>query len=87
MQIGRTHIRSLHAYEAGLTPEEVKERFGIGHAIKLSSNENPLGTSPKAIECAQQALFDMARYPDGGLTLRRERGHHRQYRQNVPLRR
>jgi histidinol-phosphate aminotransferase len=72
MQIGPAHIHFLRAYEAGLTPEEVKERFGIDHATKLSSNENPLGTSPKAIECAQRALCDMARYPDGGLALRRK---------------
>jgi histidinol-phosphate aminotransferase len=66
------HILSLRAYEPGLGPEEVKARFGVEHAIKLASNENPLGTSPKAIEYAQRAVKDMARYPDGGLDLRRK---------------
>ena len=40
MQSGPGHLRSLQAYEAGLTPEEVKERFGIDNAIKLSSNKS-----------------------------------------------
>jgi histidinol-phosphate aminotransferase len=71
MQSGPTHIHSLRTYEAGLTPEEVRDRYGIENAIKLSSNENPLGTSPVAIEYAQRALRNMSRYPDGGLALRR----------------
>ncbi len=65
------HIQSLRPYEPGLSAQEVKERYGVENAIKLASNENPLGTSPKALEYAQRALFDMARYPDGGLTLRK----------------
>ncbi|MCU1292155.1 MAG: aminotransferase [Bryobacterales bacterium] len=65
------HIAALKPYEAGLTPEDVRERFGIENAIKLASNENPLGTSPKAIEFACRSLSDMARYPDSGLALRR----------------
>ncbi|MBV9269195.1 MAG: histidinol-phosphate transaminase [Acidobacteriaceae bacterium] len=72
MLSGPTHIHSLRAYEAGLTPEQVKERYGIENAIKLSSNENPLGTSPVAIEYAIRALSDMSRYPDGGVALRRK---------------
>jgi histidinol-phosphate aminotransferase len=50
----------------------VKEQFGVAHAVKLASNENPLGTSPLAIEYAQEALADMFWYPDGGLALRRK---------------
>ena len=65
------HIAALRPYEPGLTPEDVKERFGIDNAIKLASNENPLGTSPKAIEYAQRSLPDLSRYPDGGLALRK----------------
>jgi histidinol-phosphate aminotransferase len=65
------HISSLCPYEPGLNPEEIKERFGLSNAIKLASNENPLGCSPLALEYARQALAGMARYPDGGLALRR----------------
>lgn len=62
--------RSVFVYEAGLTAEDVQRRFGIDNAVKLSSNENPYGTSRKAIEAAQRALSLMYRYPDGGLELR-----------------
>lgn len=65
------HIFGLHTYEPGLSTEVVKERFGLARVIKLASNENPLGTSPKAIEYAQRSLTGMFRYPDGGLALRR----------------
>lgn len=66
------HILALRAYEPGLSTEEVKERFGVDRAVKLASNENPLGASPLAIENVQLALADMFRYPDGGLALRRK---------------
>ena len=66
------HILNLRPYEPGLNAEQVRARFGVSRAIKLASNENPLGTSPKALECAQRALHDMSLYPDGGLALRRK---------------
>lgn len=65
------HIAALKPYEAGLTPEDVLKRYGIEDAIKLSSNENPLGTSPMAVEHAMRVLSDMSRYPDNGLVLRK----------------
>lgn len=64
------HIAEMRAYEPGLSAEEVCRRYGFDHAVKLSSNENPLGTSALAIERAQAALQDMGRYPSGGLKLR-----------------
>jgi histidinol-phosphate aminotransferase len=67
-----SHILELQPYEPGLSAEEVKERFGVDRAVKLASNENPLGVSPLAIEHAQRALADTFRYPDGGLALRRK---------------
>jgi histidinol-phosphate aminotransferase len=66
------HIVALRSYEPGLSAEEVQERFGLKRVIKLASNENPLGSSPLAIEAAQRASMGMARYPDGGLALRRK---------------
>jgi histidinol-phosphate aminotransferase len=72
IQSSPSHARTLQAYEAGLTPEDVLQRYGIPNAIKLSSNENPFGTSPKAIEYAQRALGAMFRYPDGGAALRKQ---------------
>jgi histidinol-phosphate aminotransferase len=67
-----SHILSLRSYEPGLSAEEVKERYRLKRVIKLASNENPLGTSPKALEYVRKALLGMSRYPDGGLALRRK---------------
>jgi histidinol-phosphate aminotransferase len=64
------HILALRPYEPGLSAEQVKQRFGVDRAVKLASNENPLGVSPIAIEYAQRALAHMFLYPDGGLALR-----------------
>ena len=44
------HIRSLRPYEPGKPIEEVERELGIAHSVKLASNENPLGPSPKALE-------------------------------------
>jgi histidinol-phosphate aminotransferase len=64
------HIQALHAYESGLSCEEVQRRFGVKRVIKLAANENPLGVSPLALEYAHASLAGMSRYPDGGLALR-----------------
>lgn len=66
------HILNLRGYEPGLHAEQVKREFGLARVVKLASNENPLGSSPKALESAQRALLHMSRYPDGGLALRHE---------------
>lgn len=64
------HIASMRAYEPGLSVDEIRRRSGIEKVIKLASNENPLGTSPMAIERGQAAMQDMGQYPSGGLNLR-----------------
>jgi histidinol-phosphate aminotransferase len=66
------HILALRPYEPGLSAEEIQQRFGLERVIKLASNENPLGSSPLAVEHARRALANMSRYPDGGLALRRK---------------
>jgi histidinol-phosphate aminotransferase len=66
------HISALKEYEPGLSAEEIREKYGLARVVKLASNENPLGSSPHAVERAQQALANMARYPTGGLALRRK---------------
>ncbi len=50
---------------------EIKQRYGLDRVVKLASNENPLGSSPIAVERAREALANLARYPTGGLALRR----------------
>lgn len=58
-------IRSIDPYVPGKPVEEVERELKI-RAVKLASNENPLGPSPLAVEAAQRALPDSNRYPDGG---------------------
>jgi len=61
----RTEIRSLEPYIPGKPIEELERELGIAGAIKLASNENPLGPSPRAIEAIQHAASSVNRYPDG----------------------
>jgi histidinol-phosphate aminotransferase len=65
------YIRGLPVYVPGKPIEEVERELKI-HAVKLASNENPLGPSPKAMEAARAVLGDSNRYPDGGTHLLRE---------------
>ncbi len=58
------YIRELAPYVPGKPIEEVERELNM-HAIKLASNENPLGASPLAIAAAQKALVASNRYPDG----------------------
>lgn len=66
------HIDSLRAYVPGKPIEEVERELGVT-AVKLASNENPFGPSPKAVEAMRACLANSHRYPDaGGYYLRRE---------------
>ena len=65
------YIRGLPVYVPGRPIEEVERELKI-HAVKLASNENPLGPSPRAMEAAKKALADAHRYPDGGTHVLRE---------------
>ena len=67
------HIRDLDPYVPGKPIEEVERELGISGSVKLASNENPLGPSPKAIEALANALGEVNRYPDGGCFALRER--------------
>jgi histidinol-phosphate aminotransferase len=60
------YILSLKPYVAGKPLEELEREYGITDAIKLASNENPLGPSPLAIQAIQQAVEKLHRYPNGG---------------------
>src|SRR5438876_11466318 len=59
------YLRGLPVYVPGKPIEEVERELQI-HAVKLASNENPLGPSPKGIAAAKAVLADANRYPDGG---------------------
>ena len=66
------YIRGLPVYVPGRPIEEVERELQI-HAVKLASNENPLGPSPMAVEAMKKALGDSNRYPDGGTHVLREK--------------
>jgi histidinol-phosphate aminotransferase len=69
------NIEAITAYEPGKPVEELERELGITGAIKLASNENPLGPSPLGVQAAQRALGEVNRYPDGGgFRLRRALG-------------
>ncbi len=61
------HVRAIAPYQPGKPISELAREFGLDEAgiIKLASNENPLGVSPRAAEAIQAALADNALYPDG----------------------
>lgn len=58
-------VQSLQPYQAGKPLDELKREYGITEAIKLASNENPLGPSPKVLKALQNDLNELSRYPDG----------------------
>ena len=61
-----SHILDITPYQPGKPVEEVEREFGITGSIKLASNENPLGPSPKAVEAMKIAILSAHFYPDGG---------------------
>ena len=60
------YILSLKPYVPGKPLEELEREYGIENAIKLASNENPFGPSPRAAEAIHAAVGKLNRYPDGG---------------------
>lgn len=65
------YIAEIDPYIPGKPIEEVERELGLT-AVKLASNENPLGPSPLAVEAAKRALAESNRYPDGGSYYLRE---------------
>lgn len=59
------HVQRLRPYVPGKPIEEVEREYGVRNIIKLASNENPLGPSPRALEAIRAAAENLALYPDG----------------------
>ena len=59
-------IASLVPYVPGKPIEELQREMGLPRAIKLASNENPIGPSPKALAVLAETASTLHRYPDGG---------------------
>ena len=68
-----SYIRSIAPYQPGKPITDLAREMNLdpSQIVKLASNENPLGVSPKARMAMEDALEDIARYPDGnGFALR-----------------
>lgn len=72
--IANKHVRGIPVYEPGKPIEEVARELGLKPAgiIKLASNENPLGPSPKALAAMRKAAAGVHLYPDGGAVYLRQ---------------
>jgi len=64
----RNEIRNLEPYKPGKPIKDVKREYNLYKVIKLASNENPLGCSPKVKEAIINTLNELAIYPDGNST-------------------
>lgn len=63
----------LYPYVPGKPVETLLREKGLARAVKLASNENPYGPSPKAIEAIRAAASEVHRYPDGDANALKER--------------
>ena len=65
-QQARPILTEIIPYEPGKPIPEVQREYGLSDVVKLASNENPLGPSPRALEAVRAALPELNRYPDAG---------------------
>ena len=68
------HIQKIAPYQGGKPITELAREMhlNVEDIVKLASNENPLGISPKADYAIQEAILEIARYPDGNSFALRE---------------
>jgi histidinol-phosphate aminotransferase len=65
----RDYVCKIKPYIPGKPIKELERELGVKNCIKLASNENPLGPSPKALDAVRECLKtggELNRYPDGG---------------------
>ncbi|MBL8259020.1 MAG: histidinol-phosphate transaminase [Candidatus Competibacteraceae bacterium] len=65
LSLAAAGVRTLQPYQPGKPESELRREYGLSDIVKLASNENPLGPSPKALMAVKEALDQLARYPDG----------------------
>ncbi len=68
----KKHLYTLKPYQPGKPIEDVKREFGLTEIVKLASNENPYGYSPKVKKVLKETDWQLALYPDGGAVNLRE---------------
>ena len=59
------YIASIRPYQPGKPVSELERELGLSSTVKLASNENPVGPSPKAVKAMRAELKEVNRYPDG----------------------
>jgi histidinol-phosphate aminotransferase len=66
-ELAPSYVKAIAPYQPGKPISEVARELGLReeNIVKLASNENPLGVSPRAMEAMRNALAEVARYPDG----------------------
>ncbi|MCL1874020.1 MAG: histidinol-phosphate transaminase [Clostridiales bacterium] len=64
-KFARDGIMILSPYVAGKPIEEVQAEYGVSEVVKMASNENPLGVSPKAMQAIEQEIKNCFMYPEG----------------------
>lgn len=62
----KSNLARVKTYQPGKPIEEVQREYRVKSAIKMASNENALGASPKAVKAMTKVLKNVFRYPDGG---------------------
>lgn len=62
----KQNLASVKNYVPGKPLEELQREYGVRNAVKMASNENALGPSPKAMAAVRKALSRAHRYPEGG---------------------
>lgn len=58
------HIKDLIPYKAGKSIEDLRKEYNPQRIVKLASNENPMGPSPRALEAMRSSLETLNRYPN-----------------------
>ena len=58
-------VQALQPYQPGKPIAELEREYGLSSIIKLASNENPLGASPRVVDVLQSNLEELTLYPDG----------------------
>ncbi len=69
LKLAQPGITELSPYQPGKPTEELERELGITNIVKLASNENPLGPSPKIADELNRQIAELARYPDGSAYL------------------
>jgi len=64
-ELAPPYVRAIAPYQPGKPIAELERELGITGIVKLASNENPLGASPKAVAAMHEAIKSIALYPDG----------------------